>query len=210
MKLLDIKQNTPEWLSLRRTKIGASDCAGILLKNPYITPRKIYIQKILGIQEPINEDMQRGQDLEPEAREWISKQHGKNYQTQCLQSEERDWQIASLDCFFGEGDASFGGEIKVPREKRLKEIEKKGIPESWKWQMQHQMSVTGHRHMFLLAYSPEKQVVKWLPRDEDMIAHLNAKEAEFYYDYLTAFIEPCMSPHETEEAELLAKLGLIA
>ena len=67
MRLLNVVQNTPEWYALRRTKIGASDCSGILSKNPYTTPLRIWRQKIFDDKEEVNGDMQRGIDLEEKA-----------------------------------------------------------------------------------------------------------------------------------------------
>lgn len=203
MLLLDVVQNSPEWYALRRTKIGASDCAGIVSKNPYSSPYKVWTKKIFGEEEFINGDMQRGIDLEDEARKWISEKHGIPYKAQCIQSEKRAWQIASMDGFFRQDGLCFAGEIKSPRRKKLLEIRKKGIPEYWEWQVQHQLSVLEMERIFMLFYTPEDQHLIWIHRNQDMISHLNGMEEVFYTEYLSKFVPPPLSELEENYVETL-------
>lgn len=190
MKVLELDQNTPEWKLFRRTKIGASDCAGILCKTGYVTARGVYEQKIYGDETHENPDIKRGRALEETARYWISEKDGIPYRPVCVQSDEREWQIASLDGYHFDGEKAHILEIKAPRKHNLKKIKKSGIPEYWQWQLQHQLSVTGCDSVKFLAYSEEEQVVLEVKRDEGMIDHLNEMESIFYHDYVCAFIEP--------------------
>lgn len=206
MKLLKIRQNTPEWYIMRRTKIGASDCAGIILKNPYITPYQTWEKKLYGDKEESNEDIKRGHTLEKEARDWISKKHCVEYQDVCAESEERPWQIASLDCFYGDGDTILSGEIKSPREAKLKRIKKEGIPDYWLWQMQHQMSVTGALKMFFLAYTKDDQHLVWVNRNQEMIDYLNEMERVFYYEHMLTFSPPPLTDEEKRYNQTLLEL----
>jgi len=190
MKIIELEQNTTEWKDFRRIKIGASDCAGILCKTGYSSPKSIYHQKILGDEIHENADIKRGRELEESAREWLSKEDQVEYKPVVCQSDEREWQIASLDCYYFDGEKALTAEIKAPRKTNLKKIEKSGIPEYWMWQLQHQMSVTGCESMTFLAYSDDLKVRLEVQRDEGMIDHLNEIESIFYHDYLCAFIEP--------------------
>jgi putative phage-type endonuclease len=206
MKLLDLVQGTPEWRAMRRIKIGASDCSGILSKNQYITPYRIWRQKIFGDEEVINEDMQRGILLEEAARKWVCREHGVEYRPVCVESEERPWQIASLDCFYRDTQTILAGEIKCPREKKFQKIVKSGIPEYWKWQVQHQLSVTRMEKMFFLLYTEEKQHLIWVQRDKSMIEQLNHLEEVFYYEHLLKFAPPGYTEEEENYLKFVSDL----
>lgn len=205
MRLLNVVQNTPEWYALRRTKIGASDCSGILSKNPYTTPLRIWRQKIFDDKEEVNGDMQRGIDLEEKARQWISEEHKIPYKTACIQSEEREWQIASLDCFYGDDHSIFAGEIKSPRKRNFYKIQKNGIPDYWSWQIQHQLSVTGLERMFLLLYTEEDRHIIWINRDKKMIQTLEALEEVFYFEYMLKFNPPPLNDSEKSFEKFLSQ-----
>ena len=205
MRLLSVVQNTPEWYALRRTKIGASDCAGILSKNPYTTPLRIWRQKILDEKEEINGDMQRGIDLEEQARKWLTEEHKIPYKTACVQNEKRNWQIASLDCFYQDDQSIFAGEIKSPRKRNFYKIKKNGLPEYWEWQLQHQLSVTNLERIFLFLYTEDDRHIIWVNRNKEMIQTLEAMEEIFYFEYLLKFIPPPLSESEKHFEKTLSQ-----
>lgn len=191
MKLLDLVQGSEEWHNWRRSRIGASECAAIMGKDPYKTPYGAWLRKIHGEESYTNADIERGKTLEEKAREWISKEIDTPLIPVCCESEERHWQIASLDCYYSEGENTMIGEIKCPRLKKIIEIEEKGIPEYWLWQMQHQMAVTKANRMFFFAYvNQEYNFFRWIDRDEAMISALNQTESIFYHDYMGKFTPP--------------------
>ena len=204
--LNNVLPNSPEWLALRRVKIGASDCAAIVGENPYCSPHKVWRQKIFGEEEFINGDMQRGVRLEEKAREWVSKTHGIEYKPVCVESEKRPWQIATMDCFYQDGEFIFAGEIKSPREKKFESIKKKGIPDYWMWQVQHQLSVLNLQRMFFLLYTESDQHLIWVHRNEEMISKLNSLEEVFYFEYLSRFVPP---PYTREEKQYIENLTAI-
>ena len=62
-KTLDISKN--EWLELRRKGIGGSDAAAIIGLDRYRSAFDVYAEKVgLKIEEPDNEAMRQGRDLE--------------------------------------------------------------------------------------------------------------------------------------------------
>ena len=79
MLLVDLTQNSKEWHDWRRPRIGASECAGIMGRDPYRTPYGIWQRKIHGEENFTNADIERGVALEKEARIWISKELGKEF-----------------------------------------------------------------------------------------------------------------------------------
>ncbi len=187
MKLLDVKQNTPEWYELRRTHIGASNCAAILNKSRYRDSRSVWNEMILGKKTPMNSFMQHGIDTENEAREFLSNLHNTDYVSVVGQSDEYPWMIASFDCYDGENIA----EIKCPSERTFARIEAKSIPEDYLWQIQHHLCVSGMVGECFLAYmSPQRHVLHWIPRDEAMIKELTAGIKTFYEKNFLDFRPP--------------------
>lgn len=182
VKILEITQNTPDWYALRRSKIGASDAPSIIGKNPYKTPFMVWEEKVLGRETPINEFMQRGIDMEPEAREYISTCHKAKYETTCVEDDKKPWRIASLDGW--DKLTKMHVEIKCPTIKRLREMQNGIIPEYWIVQVQHQLLVTEREEAYLLGYSPEHKVCTIVHRNEKLIAVIDALEEEFYENYL--------------------------
>ncbi len=68
MKIDNLEQGSPEWLVLRRTKITGSDASSILGLNPYKSRDQLMECKKTGHEEPVNQAMKRGTELEPIAR----------------------------------------------------------------------------------------------------------------------------------------------
>jgi putative phage-type endonuclease len=189
MKILDIDQGSEAWKALRSSKIGASDCSGILGKSRYSSPRKVWKDKMGINPEQENEAINRGKELEPEARKFFSNKLMTYFQPLVVQSDDRDWQIASLDGWNGLEVL----EIKCPQEKAFEEALTGLVNEDYLWQVQHQLSVTGAKTAILGFYRPENprtHVMLRFGRDEAMIAELNATEEAFYREYMLEFREP--------------------
>jgi hypothetical protein len=79
MKLLKLKQNTPQWLEWRKRKItGTKGDMAPLRGN---VPKKAFFEYVAErtFTEPVDEtDIERGNRLEPIAKELIAKELGKN------------------------------------------------------------------------------------------------------------------------------------
>lgn len=204
MILVNLIQGSEEWHTWRMNGIGASECAAIMDKNRFKTPYGVWKDKMFGDERFTNEDIERGVSMEEEARNWISEKLDKKFIPMCGYRKERPWQLASLDCYQCHDEGVLAGEIKCPRQKKILEIQKNGVPDYWLWQMQHQMSVTGADTMFFLAYSPENQFLTWVARNDFMIDELNRREEIFYKDYMLTFTPP---PFTEEEAAFAKKLA---
>lgn len=98
-KIIDIAQDTPEWLEWRRSGITATEASIIIGANPYETKEDLFLVK--SGQKPAefknNEAIQRGKDLEPIVRDKINNHYEENFQPACVQNLEYNWMIASLD-----------------------------------------------------------------------------------------------------------------
>lgn len=183
MRFLDIQQNTPEWEELRRSKIGASDCSTIMGCNPYKTPSALWDEKVLGKDPFVTSSMERGTRLEPFARAWVEEKHKTKYNPVCVQSDDYDFMMASLDGYDPIYEMFI--EIKCPNDKTYKVMADGDIPIYYHWQLQHQMAVTGLKKAILVAYNGLEGIEIAVDRDERMIKDLIAKERDFYASMLS-------------------------
>lgn len=201
MKVLKIKQNTPEWEELRRTKIGASDCPIIMDASPYATgPRKLYNQKAFNVKQYVSQAMKDGSLLEEKIRDTYNQENKTDFQPVVTQHEEYDWMIASLDGH--DESCDYILEIKTATGHLFDKYEQ-DFPMHWIWQAQHQMEVTGMKvvkfHVVNRTYQDNTFEYE-VERDEEMISSLVEKEKKFM-DHIYNYKEPELGKNETEFTE---------
>lgn len=166
MKIIELEQGSPEWLSWRKTVITGTDCPAILGTSPWSTAYKCWQRKMGYLEEQkMNDAMQRGKRLEPEARIHFVENQGINMSPTVVESTEFDFLGASLD-----GLSSCGKyllEIKCGGSK-LHDMAMKGdIPEYYQHQIQHQLFVTGAEKAFYYSYDGSSGVcIEVLPDPE--------------------------------------------
>lgn len=200
MKIIDVTQGSVEWHALRRTHIGASECAAIMGDDPYTTPYQVWRKKVFGDQTEDNYAMERGRELEPVARAAFEEKMGCMFSPLTAISEEYPWMLASFDGVSDDGTACV--EIKCPLPKNFYKLmvgDEINIPMNWQWQIQHQLCVSGFEMAFLLIYGGSGSIEIRVPRDEVMIAQLIEKERHFWHNYVLKFEKP---PYEALDVEL--------
>lgn len=174
---LNLKQGSPEWLDLRKQKITATDAAVIMGLNPWQTPYNLWMQK-MGLIPPIEETeaMREGKELESLAlAKWNSNLTYK-YAPAVFISDERPWQMASLD-----GINELGAIVEIKCGAKALEMANNGIiPDYYKAQMQHQMSVCKIPRMNYYVYYNDNFCGHVIERDEAFIKEMLQKEEEFY------------------------------
>lgn len=154
MKILNLKPDTQEWLQWRKTIISSTDAASIMGVNPYCKLDKLK-QKKLGLisEEPVNQYMQRGKNLEAEARNKFNKDNDMDMQPLIIESSEHPFLGASLDGFCRIGDDTcFILEIKCPQNKSMNEAKKGNVKQLYIAQIQHQLLTTGADTCFYYCY----------------------------------------------------------
>ncbi len=194
MEVIDLSQNSEEWLIFRQGKIGASDCATILGKNPWKTPFQLWEEKNEGKQQFVSAAMKRGTEMEPLARKKIEHEMGLKFPPLCVLSEKRNWQMASLDGINIKAELSL--EIKCPGEKTFQKFIDGEVPEMYEWQVQHQLAVTGYELGLLFVFNGEIGVKVWIERDESKIDQLNEAEKEFWISSMCLGISPPPAPSD--------------
>lgn len=172
-------QNTKNWLEWRRSKIGASDAPVILGQSPWKTPYQLWRVKVgLDDYDPINPAMQRGHDLEEQARSSYEEKTGKEMFPQVLTSKKHEFIAASFDGLTMDG--KFAVEIKCPGVKDHLLAQKGVIPDKYISQLQHQMYVGELEYVDYWSYDGESGVLVKCERDDPFIERMLEKEIAFY------------------------------
>ncbi len=186
-----MQQRSPEWYSLRKTHIGASDAAIIMGVSPWRTPLELWQEKMdrqVKITPHQSPWMQRGIEMEPEALESFECVTGHLMRPSVIICPKNPWMMASLDGLELNGDIAV--EIKCSGKKDHELAMSGKIPEKYIPQLQHQLSVTGHSMMYYFAYSPRSQKIIKVWRDEEYIKKLIEKESHFYHYHMLKKIPP--------------------
>lgn len=150
MKILHLRADSDEWLAWRRSLITATDAGSIMGVNPYCKLDKLRLKKLGLVSEEVNQFMQRGKDLEEEARINFNKQENMNMRPLIVESCEYPFLGASLD-----GINSFLNkilEIKCPLKKGMDEARSGNVKPFYMTQMQHQLLVTGAEICYYYCY----------------------------------------------------------
>lgn len=174
-----MQQNSSEWLSWRKSKIGASDAPIIMGMSPWKTPYQLWRLKVgLDDYDPVNAAMQRGHDLEEKARSAYEENCGYIMLPQVVESKERSFMIASFDGLTLDGKR--GVEIKCPGESDHLLAQKGVIPDKYVSQLQHQMFVGELDCIDYWSYDGENGCLVECERDDFFIEKMLEKEMDFY------------------------------
>lgn len=194
--LEEIQQQTPEWLEMRREKIGASDAPVIMGVSPWKSPYELWVEK-MGLAETTyrSSSMQRGIDLEQEARDEVSKRFKGTFKPKVVVNANIHWQMASLDGI--DEDGGIIVEIKCPGKKDHDIASNGEIPEKYYPQLQHQMCVCDLPDMMYFSYNgnPEESACVIVQRDDEYIKKLIEKETEFW-QCMQTFTPPALTERD--------------
>lgn len=192
MKIINLEQGSPEWLHFRRSHITSTDASVLTGHNPFSDPKTLWGQKLQLIPEKKkNQHMQRGNDLEPIARNLFQEKMKFEVEPLVIQSNDRPWQMTSLDGI----DASRKRiiEIKCPKiQSHLACCSIQDIPMYYLVQMQHHLACSGAEICYYVSYHPDDPnlIIHEIHPKQNFIERMNAIEHEFYAHYLTQFKEP--------------------
>ncbi len=180
MKILKMDQDTPQWLQWRKSVVTATDAATIMGVNPYCKIEKLRLKK-LGLlpEEEVNQFMQRGKDLEGEARDCF---HNNNldlhFDSMVVESSEHPFLGASLDGITKDRKSLL--EIKCPMKKSMDEARAGIVKPLYMAQIYHQLLVTRAEICYYYCYDGEKgHTIEILP-DEDWQKEYLPKAEEFW------------------------------
>lgn len=177
-------QGSDAWREFRKDKIGASDIATILGVNPWETPLEFFERRVHGIEKPKSAAMQRGNDLEKEARRMMNEKTGRDYQPCVLQSYDNPSLMVSLDGMYVDEDGVHIIEIKCPG-KKTHEIAKEGqIPFYYIPQICYQCMITGAQTAIYVSWdgmSDDLVMIDYEPNKE-LCEEITSKVSQFLQD----------------------------
>lgn len=198
-------QGTPEWLSWRRTRGGASEIAALLGCSPFFpkTPYELWLTKTGRAEVYVNESMRKGNRLEAAARSYVEGCFSEVFEPQVV---EQGRIIASLD------GQSFDGrviiEIKIPAAGFDSELwkyvaEHAKPPEHYLWQCQQQLMVSqAERCIFCVCVTNGDEIVECLHRDvfPDPAMHERIRQAwHEFFPFLDSDTPPPMTDRDVIE-----------
>jgi predicted phage-related endonuclease len=148
------------------------------------------MEKMENVDKYISPAMQRGIDLESEARKLIYELIGEPVESACYESVEYPFMACSLDAVTLDGD--FGIEIKVTTADRIDKIRTSGIiDEHYAYQCQKQMLVMEWESMAIIYYdSPMAYLIVPIERDEYIIASIIKGDTDFWNNHIIPKIPP--------------------
>ena len=176
MKIHNFEQRTEDWYNIRKGKMTASNAETIIANGKGL---ETYIYNLMAEyyssaekENYINADMQRGIDLEPEAKIEFQFYTGLDIkEVGCVELNE--YILASPDGLIGDDGLI---EIKCPNDSiYFKLLLSNNIKPEYIAQMQMQMYVTERQYCYFVSYNPnfEKSLyIKKISRDEEMIDKL--------------------------------------
>ena len=176
MKIYNFEQRTEDWYNIRKGKMSASNAETIIANGKGL---ETYIYNLMAEyyssaekENYINADMQRGIDLEPEARLEFEFYTDLDVQEVGF-IEYNDFIGVSPDGLIGDDGLI---EIKCPNDSiYFKLLLSNNIKPEYIAQMQMQMYVTNRQYCYFVSYNPnfEKSLyIKKISRDEEMIDKL--------------------------------------
>lgn len=187
-----ILQGTPEWFEQRRGKVTASRIADLMAKTKtgYSASRQNYLMQLLcerltgKVEEGYKSSaMQRGSELEDEARNWYQLETGEIVeQVSFIDHPSIDFAGASPDGLVGEDGLI---EIKCPNTAtHIETLRTEKPSERYYKQMQWQMAVTGRKWCDFVSFDdrlPSRLAYfcKRIPRDDQAIAEIETAVQQF-------------------------------
>lgn len=178
-KIIDVEQGTDEWFTARLGKFTASNFAKVL--SPTGKPstqvkdliNNLVAEKLTGEREETFKSpaMQRGNDLEAEALEFVNFTHGYNFEPVGFCDSEQGYGCSpdALD-----QEKKIGLELKCPLAKtHVKYLRSGKLPNEYFSQVQGSLMVTGFSQWVFVSYHPlMKPFILIVERDEDYISKL--------------------------------------
>jgi len=181
-----------EWLRWRRTGVSGSDAAAIIGLDRYRSAFDVYVDKLgLKKEQPDNEAMRQGRDLEEYVASRFCEQTGKKVRRRnaILQHPEHHWMLANIDRWVVGENA--GLECKTTSVLNRTKFSQGEFPPNYYVQCMHYMAVTGAERWYLAVLVLNKSFhVFTIERDEAEIQALIEAEKDFWENHVMKQIPP--------------------
>lgn len=170
-------QGSPEWLTWRKGKLSASKAPIIMGLSPYQTAFELFEEE-LGLRDPkkMSPHMQRGLDVEDEARDWLWQHLRIEFKPTCWEHVNPLY-ISSLDGM--SADQSHIVEIKNNNKEFHEMANNENIVPMHYAQCQHHMFCTGLDICNYLSWRKDDPILVNVKRDQAFIDDMIPKLQEF-------------------------------
>lgn len=196
-KTLDMSRE--QWLEIRKNGIGGSDSAAIVGLDRYRSPFDVYADKLgLKQEQPDNEAMRQGRDLEEYVASRFCEQTGKKVRRRnaILQHPEHHWMLGNIDRWVVGENA--GLEAKTTSVLNRCKFSQGEFPANHYVQCMHYMAVTGAERWYLAELVLNKGFyVFTIERDETEIQALIEAEKDFWENHVLKQIPPAPDGSES-------------
>jgi putative phage-type endonuclease len=160
MQIVQLDQNTKEWLDQRKRFIGGSDVPSIMMVSPWRTVFQLWEEKLL-ICTPDHAQkayiFERGHRFESYARQAMELRIGFDIPAMVVQHKSIPWARVSLDCL--NVKKGFVGEVKYMGQADWLLLKHEGkVPDHYWPQVQYQLMVTGLPELHFIGINEQKQV----------------------------------------------------
>lgn len=182
-------QGSREWLDFRKDKITASMAPSIMGVG---FQTRLQLFESIVYDQPIKKSlaMERGNDLEPKARQWLNMTLDRDYEPEVIQSIDNPSFIASLDGFYldEEGNAMIC-EIKCPGPVDHSTAVSGLVPDKYYPQLCFQMIIAGVTEMVYCSFDGRDGAIIHVKLDEDYAREL-MHECKIFRDNVIEMIPP--------------------
>ena len=179
-RVVELRQNTDEWLEWRLGGIGASE-ARVIARGRESKSWARLLREKCGEQECFggNAATERGHELEPVARARFEKKVGFRVQPTCLQSSKHEWLRCSVDGLSSDGLRVV--EIKCGERLHGTVRQASMFPKDLYAQLQHILAVTDLPSIDLFCHWPgQKDIHMHVARHDQWIENLMSLEQRFW------------------------------
>ena len=195
----DVRQNTPEWLDLRRGKFTAS-IAGKLLtptgRQSVTFKEEIgrIIAESMKLQEPELHDLQtywmaRGTELEAEARRWFTVETGMGVVEVAFIDDGLVGASPDGLLYLPDSDQPCGLELKVPKPStHIKWLLADELPKEHKAQVHFTMCLLGAPVGYFMSYSPDLAPLIIRVKRDDYTASMEAAIGNYIAEFKDAYM----------------------
>lgn len=186
------------WLQARTAGIGGSDIASIMNRNPWSSPRQIWMSKTNQFSPEGNfqsEAARWGNVLETTvANEWALRNERKWVHIPVtLQSIEQPWMLANVDGFLLDDEDNIDGilEIKTTNEHNRSTWENGPLPEYYLCQANWYATITGQDNFTLVCLVGGQSLYAYdLPVNPVLVKEMRKAAQEFWLVNVQKMVEP--------------------
>lgn len=176
MKIIEnMIQGTESWHHLRKERFTASEASAVFGQHKYMSRSDLLQLKYTGVQPEVSPSQQRifdaGHKAEAQARIIVEEMIGTELYP-CTVEDDTQTYLASMDGLDVMGELGF--EHKLASASLMQQIEAEDIEDHYKWQMDHQMMVSGAEKILFVASDGTREhfACMWYNRDENRIRKL--------------------------------------